>query len=206
MLAEGYRADIETARMALSRYGQKFKIGFHHSKLIEYFLDRATSPSYNNLISHYPDHPRPGALPLTPQSHLGVAILTALNIKRGFWKATVETHGSAQQQQLAGRVSNGSTPGSQNSALGNGSKNVPELTANGSTTMSSASTDFEMPSPFVGTAWNRADQPLEHDASMDLTHFSALKFLDFGSGRPKPSMSSTSPSVNAESLVFPESQ
>ncbi|EKD04083.1 hypothetical protein A1Q2_01558 [Trichosporon asahii var. asahii CBS 8904] len=84
--ADSCRHDIETARLALAQYGQRFKIGYHHAQLIEYFLDRATNPTYDKLAAHYPDHPRQGAIRLTPDANLGLCILNALNIKRGYWK------------------------------------------------------------------------------------------------------------------------
>jgi hypothetical protein len=28
---------------------------------VEYFLDRASNPTYEKLQAHYPEHPRPGA-------------------------------------------------------------------------------------------------------------------------------------------------
>lgn len=198
MGAEGYRADIETARMALAQYGRKFKIGFHHAQLIEYFLDRATNPSWEKLVAHYPDHPRPGALPLTKQTHLGIAILSALNIKRGYWKATPETHGTGPRN-ISGQVTietQGSTPGSQTS---NGSApGLTTRTSDSTTSSAPTSTASDRPARFMNTttAWNRADAPMTHntDTAMDLTHFSALKFLDFGSGRPRQSPPST-PSI-----------
>lgn len=84
--ADSCRHDIETARLALAQYGQRFKIGYHHAQLIEYFLDRATNPTYDKLAAHYPEHPRSGAIRLTPDANLGLCILNALNIKRGYWK------------------------------------------------------------------------------------------------------------------------
>lgn len=84
--ADMCRQDIETARLALAQYGQRFKIGYHHAQLIEYFLDRATNPTYDKLAAHYPEHPRQGAIRLTPDANLGLCILNALNIKRGYWR------------------------------------------------------------------------------------------------------------------------
>lgn len=59
MMHEGSRLTVR--RMALNQYGQKFKIGHHHAQLVEYFIDRASNPTYEQLQSHYPDHPRTGA-------------------------------------------------------------------------------------------------------------------------------------------------
>lgn len=95
--------DIETARMCLAQYGTKFKIGYHHAQLIEYFLDRATNPTYEKLAAHYPEHPRPGALVLTPSSNFGLCILNALNIKRGYWK--IANGGNGQQSGVGVSVS-----------------------------------------------------------------------------------------------------
>lgn len=72
--------------MALAQFGTRFKIGFHHAQLIEYFLDRATNPTFEKLSAHYPDHPRPGAPELHPTSDFGRCIINALNIKRGYWR------------------------------------------------------------------------------------------------------------------------
>ncbi|WWC69552.1 uncharacterized protein I206_103494 [Kwoniella pini CBS 10737] len=84
--AQSHRADCEMIRMALSQFGLKFKIGHHHSQLIEYFLDRATNPTFEKLQAHYPDHPRSGAPELTPNANFGACVSNALNIKRGFWR------------------------------------------------------------------------------------------------------------------------
>ncbi|WRT67022.1 uncharacterized protein IL334_003988 [Kwoniella shivajii] len=86
LAAQTHRTDCEMIRMALSQFGVRFKIGHHHSQLIEYFLDRATNPTYEKIQAHYPDHPRPGAPELTPTSNFGYCIANALNIKRGFWR------------------------------------------------------------------------------------------------------------------------
>lgn len=59
--AESHRMDIEMIRTSLQAFGQRFKIGHHHSQLIEYFLDRAARPDFNKLQAHYPTHPRSGA-------------------------------------------------------------------------------------------------------------------------------------------------
>lgn len=127
--ADAHRVYIENARSALAQYGLKFKIGYHHAQLIEYFLDRASNPTYEKLVAHYPEHPRPGALPLTPTSHLGGAILTALNIKRGYWKPTPLSHGvnatapnitgpNGVEINVADTSPSSSTPGSTSSAPG----------------------------------------------------------------------------------------
>ncbi|WWC61219.1 uncharacterized protein I303_103799 [Kwoniella dejecticola CBS 10117] len=84
--AQSHRTDCEMIRMALSQFGLKFKIGHHHSQLIEYFLDRATNPTFEKLQAHYPDHPRSGAPELTPNANFGLCVANALNIKRGFWR------------------------------------------------------------------------------------------------------------------------
>ncbi|RXK38329.1 hypothetical protein M231_04371 [Tremella mesenterica] len=84
--ADSHRMDIEMVRMALQQFGLKFKIGHHHSQLIEYFLDRATHPTLEKLSAHYPEHPRPGAPELHRDANLGVCILNALNVKRGYWR------------------------------------------------------------------------------------------------------------------------
>lgn len=118
--ADAHRADIETARMALAQYGAKFKIGYHHAQLIEYFLDRATRPTFEKLAAHYPEHPRSGAVELTPTANFGLCIMNALNIKRGYWRVAP----GSQNQYAAGYGVNvgpvvspaGSTPGSQASA------------------------------------------------------------------------------------------
>lgn len=72
--------------MALAQFGTRFKIGYHHAQLIEYFLDRSTNPSFEKLAAHYPEHPRPGAPDLYPGCDLGRCIINALNIKRGYWR------------------------------------------------------------------------------------------------------------------------
>ncbi|WWC85393.1 uncharacterized protein L201_000256 [Kwoniella dendrophila CBS 6074] len=106
--AQSHRTDCEMIRMALSQFGLKFKIGHHHSQLIEYFLDRATNPTYEKLQAHYPDHPRSGAPELTPTSNFGLCVANALNIKRGFWRVHIQT-------ASAGASPFGSTPESMGS-------------------------------------------------------------------------------------------
>jgi hypothetical protein len=133
--AETHRMDIEvvryvftiscpnqlTSRMALAQFGTRFKIGFHHAQLIEYFLDRATNPTYEKLVAHYPEHPRPGAPELTPNSDFGRCIINALNIKRGYWRLPRAAYSN---QQPSGISPFGSTPESASgSGSGSGSSN-----------------------------------------------------------------------------------
>lgn len=95
--------------MALAQLGLKFKIGHHHAQLVEYFMDRATNPTYEKMAAHYPEHPRAGAPPLLPDSHLGLCVMNALNVKRGFWRVPRSSragHASAGVSPLD------STPGS----------------------------------------------------------------------------------------------
>ena len=95
-----HRMDIEMIRIALVQFGDKFKIGQHHSQLIEYFLDRCATPTLEKVMAHYPEHPRIGAYVVLPgcvrvrlmtrpelgaNADLGACVLNALNIKRGFW-------------------------------------------------------------------------------------------------------------------------
>ena len=132
--AETHRMDIEvvryvptltraaqrwlTSRMALAQFGTRFKIGFHHAQLIEYFFDRASNPTLEKLAAHYPEHPRPGAPELGPNSDLGRCIINALNIKRGYWRLPR----SANSGQAASGISPfESTPESSGSASGTGS-------------------------------------------------------------------------------------
>jgi len=72
--------------MALEQFGPRCKIGDHHAQVVDYFLDRATYPTYEKLAAHYPDHPRAGAPPLHPGSDFGVCVLNTFNVKRGYWK------------------------------------------------------------------------------------------------------------------------
>ena len=104
-----------TPRMALAQFGTRFKIGFHHAQLIEYFLDRATNPTFEKLAAHYPEHPRPGAPELTPSSDIGRCMINALNIKRGYWRLP---RAANSNQQPSGISPFGSTP---ESASGSGS-------------------------------------------------------------------------------------
>lgn len=111
--------------MALAQFGTRFKIGFHHAQLIEYFLDRATNPTFEKLAAHYPDHPRPGAPELHPGADFGKCIINALNIKRGYWRLPR----SANSNQPASGISPfGSTPES----VGQGSGSSGSSTAVGS--------------------------------------------------------------------------
>ncbi|OCF39471.1 hypothetical protein I317_06745 [Kwoniella heveanensis CBS 569] len=103
--AQTHRTDCEMIRMALAQFGLRFKIGHHHAQLIEYFMDRVSNPSYEKLMVHYPEHPRPGAPELTPTSDLGICILNALNVKRGFWRI-----GPKAQSTSIGASPLGSTP------------------------------------------------------------------------------------------------
>jgi hypothetical protein len=100
-LADSYRSDIETARIALAQYGTRFKIGYHHAQLIEYFLDRATNPTFDKLAAHYPEHPRPGAMVLTPNSNFGLCIMNALNIKRGYWRIPQQPFNQGQPNSVS---------------------------------------------------------------------------------------------------------
>lgn len=84
--ASSHRTDCDVVRLALSYFGTRFKIGQHHAQLIEYFLDRASNPTFEKLQAHYPDHPRPGAPALTPDADFGLCVENALNIKRGYWR------------------------------------------------------------------------------------------------------------------------
>ncbi|GMK55398.1 hypothetical protein CspeluHIS016_0204540 [Cutaneotrichosporon spelunceum] len=170
--ADAYRVNIEHARAALASYGLKFKIGYHHAQLIEYFLDRASNPTYEKLVAHYPEHPRPGALPLTKQSHLGQAILNALNIKRGYWKMSAQTHGA--EANIAGTGINvrdlspsGSTPGSNGSA--------PGLLPSGS----AGSTTDAPPSSINSGSWLNAQGESPHRVSATSNPLSPMKYVDF---------------------------
>ncbi|BEI93175.1 uncharacterized protein CcaverHIS019_0508030 [Cutaneotrichosporon cavernicola] len=169
--AEGYKVNIEHARAALASYGLKFKIGYHHAQLIEYFLDRASNPTYEKLVAHYPEHPRPGALPLTKQSHLGQAILNALNIKRGYWKVSAQSHGAGVN--VAGTGINvrdmspsGSTPGSSGSG--------PGLLHPGS--LGSTTEPTSAPTSVNSGAWLNGDSPRGPGSSNPL---SPMKYVDF---------------------------
>ena len=112
--------------MALAQFGTRFKIGYHHAQLIEYFLDRSTNPSYEKLVAHYPEHPRPGAPELYPGCDLGKCIINALNIKRGYWKlpkqappAGISPFESTPESTGTGQASgSGSTSGASNTAGG----------------------------------------------------------------------------------------
>lgn len=85
-MAESLRCDVEMIRMALAQLGLRFKIGHHHSQLVEYFMDRASNPTYDKMSAHYPEHPRAGAPVLHPNADLGVCVMNALNVKRGYWR------------------------------------------------------------------------------------------------------------------------
>ena len=103
--------------MALAQFGTRFKIGFHHAQLIEYFFDRASNPTFEKLAAHYPEHPRPGAPELGPNADLGRCIINALNIKRGYWRLPR----SANSGQAASGISPfDSTPESSGSGSGSG--------------------------------------------------------------------------------------
>ncbi|WVF72289.1 hypothetical protein IAT40_007102 [Kwoniella sp. CBS 6097] len=117
--AQTHRTDCEMIRMALAQFGLRFKIGHHHAQLIEYFMDRVSNPSYEKLMVHYPEHPRPGAPELTPTSDLGICILNALNVKRGFWRIAPQTHPAS-----TGASPFGSTPESMASAGGGSRGNL----------------------------------------------------------------------------------
>jgi hypothetical protein len=113
-----------TLRMALAQFGTRFKIGYHHAQLIEYFLDRATNPTFEKLAAHYPEHPRPGAPELGPNSDLGKCIINALNIKRGYWKLPRSaTSNPAQAAGISPFDSNESTASGSGSGSGSGSSN-----------------------------------------------------------------------------------
>ncbi|KAK4684511.1 hypothetical protein P7C73_g5665, partial [Tremellales sp. Uapishka_1] len=83
---QSYRTDVDMIRMAMAQFGMKFRIGAHHSQVLEYFLDRATFPTYEKMAPHYPDHPRTGAPELRRDSNFGLLVINALNIKRGYWR------------------------------------------------------------------------------------------------------------------------
>ena len=105
-------------RMALAQFGTRFKIGFHHAQLIEYFLDRACNPTIEKLAAHYPEHPRPGAPELGPGADLGKCIINALNIKRGYWRLP---RSSNSGQAASGISPFDTTPESSGSGSGSGS-------------------------------------------------------------------------------------
>lgn len=203
--ADAHRVNIENARAALAGYGLKFKIGYHHAQLIEYFLDRASNPTYEKLVAHYPEHPRPGALPLTPTSHLGGAILTALNIKRGYWKISSQSHGV--NANLVGTNGVGvnvrdmspsvSTPGSSGSA--------PGLVHRGSAGSTSESPSTGPASVNSGAIWpNGTSEPRIVPGST--AAFSPMKYVDFSSAR-EGSESNVDPLYSARftppDIVFP---
>jgi hypothetical protein len=104
--------------MALAQFGTRFKIGYHHAQLIEYFLDRASNPSFEKLAAHYPEHPRPGAPELHPGCDLGRCIINALNIKRGYWRLPKQAPpaGISPFESTPESVGQGSTSGASNSA------------------------------------------------------------------------------------------
>ncbi|KAL7422208.1 hypothetical protein Q5752_002854 [Cryptotrichosporon argae] len=123
--AEALRSEIELARMMLDHFGLRFKLGHHHAQLIGYFFDRVTNASYEKLAAHYPEHPRPGAPELTPNSDFGRCILNALNIKRGFWKSVAgETYlaspAATSSAAASGVGSSGTSPFGTGSATGTG--------------------------------------------------------------------------------------
>lgn len=174
--AEAHRVNIENARAALASYGLKFKIGYHHAQLIEYFLDRASNPTYEKLVAHYPEHPRPGALPLTPTTHLGQAILNALNIKRGYWKMSAQTHGAGTNvvgtgTNVGDMSPSVSTPGSSGSA--------PGLVHRGP--VGSTSDSPSAPTSVNSGAWpnGHVDSPSIVPGSSNA--FSPMKYVDFSS-------------------------
>ena len=108
--------------MALAQFGTRFKIGYHHAQLIEYFLDRSTNPSLEKLAAHYPEHPRPGAPELHPGCDLGRCIINALNIKRGYWRLPKQAPPAGispfeSTPESLGQAS-GSTSGASNAAGG----------------------------------------------------------------------------------------
>ncbi|OWZ59311.1 hypothetical protein C356_01070 [Cryptococcus neoformans c45] len=84
--ASSHHTDCDMVRLALSYFGASFKIGQHHAQLIEYFLDRAANPTFEKLLAHYPDHPRPGVPALTRDADFGSCVENALNVKRGYWR------------------------------------------------------------------------------------------------------------------------
>lgn len=105
--------------MALAQFGTRFKIGFHHAQLIEYFFDRASNPTIEKLAAHYPEHPRPGAPELGQGADLGKCIINALNIKRGYWK--LPRSATSNPAQAAGISPYENTPESSGSGSGSGS-------------------------------------------------------------------------------------
>ena len=108
------------SRMALAQFGTRFKIGFHHAQLIEYFFDRASNPTIEKLSAHYPEHPRPGAPELGPNADLGKCIINALNIKRGYWRLPRVSNSG---QAASGISPFDTTPESSGSGSGYGSSN-----------------------------------------------------------------------------------
>lgn len=111
-------------RMALAQFGTRFKIGYHHAQLIEYFLDRSSNPTFEKLAAHYPEHPRPGAPELHANADLGRCIINALNIKRGYWRLPRPAQGQYPQQP-AGISPFGSTPDGSSSSNTNGTADWP---------------------------------------------------------------------------------
>lgn len=165
--AEAYRTDVDTARLALAQYGRKFKIGYHHAQLIDYFLDRATNPTFEKLAAHYPEHPRVGGLALTPESNFGLCILNALNIKRGFWKLPPGGYGNSGSVSISTMSPSGISPANSNGNSNNnpspnesGSGSTPDLLHRNSTASTGSSSDSPMSGIAVGAgvagSWNAA--------------------------------------------------
>ncbi|WVQ98640.1 hypothetical protein IAU59_005770 [Kwoniella sp. CBS 9459] len=167
--AQSHRTDCEMIRMALAQFGLRSKIGNHHAQLIEYFMDRVSNPSYEKLMVHYPEHPRPGAPELTPTSDLGICILNALNVKRGYWRIARPTNSTS-----TGASPFGSTPESMASGGGGGSRgNV--ASASTSTSISNqldGNSPHDSRSPdggkggWSGTMWEniQAREPVHQDS------------------------------------------
>ncbi|WVW83215.1 hypothetical protein I302_105233 [Kwoniella bestiolae CBS 10118] len=172
--AQSHRTDCEMIRMALSQFGLKFKIGHHHSQLIEYFLDRATNPTYEKLQAHYPDHPRSGAPELTPTANFGLCVANALNIKRGFWRLS-------KQSTSTGASPFGSTPES----MGSGS-HASRPHASSSSSVSRHLSDHDSPNhPLenLGLRGGQNQPPLNRNASstdaMDTDQATTDQFKDW---------------------------
>lgn len=152
-MAASLRSDVEVIRMALEQFGLRFKIGHHHAQLISYFLDRATYPTYEKLISHYPDHPRPGAPVLHPQADFGICVLNALNVKRGYWRIKMDQRSSTSASASASASGSG-----MRSADPSPFAMTPESVGgmNGGTGIGGARIETESPQPLPGSGPSRS--------------------------------------------------
>jgi hypothetical protein len=144
-MAESLRMDVEMIRIALAQLGLKFKIGHHHAQLVEYFMDRATNPTYDKMSAHYPEHPRPGAPVLHPGADLGVCVMNALNVKRGYWRIANPSPSAAHagpngaNQGYAQQTSDGISPFGSSSTPGSTGASGSVSGGTSYTTMSSGS-------------------------------------------------------------------